>query len=171
MQMVKKVFIVFSLVWVAFLMFMPKAEFYYALEEKLVQKDIRLNEGNIEEGLFSLTLSDVTVYVKGIELAKIKELHFFTLLFYTSLTLKTLEVDSSLHSKLPALTHEASATYTLFVPMQLSLDANGSFGTVEGEVDILAKTVHINFLKTQEIGIFKPFLKKDEKGWYYEGSF
>ena len=171
MQMVKKVFIVFTLVWVAFLMFMPKAEFYYALEEKLAQKDIRLNEGSIEEGLFSLTLKDVTVYVKGIELAKIEELQFFTLLFYSSLTLETLEVDASLQSKIPALTSEASITHILFLPTQLSLDANGSFGTVEGEVNVLAKTVHINFIKTQEMDMLKHFLKKDEKGWYYERSF
>jgi len=171
MQMVKKGFIVFALVWMALLVFMPKAEFYYALESKLAAQDIRLNEGSIEEGLFSLTLHDVTVYVKGIALANIKEVQFFTLLFYSSLTVDTLDVDESFQSKVPAQIKETSITHTLFMPTRLMMDANGSFGVVEGNVNMLKKTIHINFIQTQEMDMLKTFLKKDEKGWYYEGSF
>ena len=171
MQMVKKVSLIFVLVWIAFLMFMPKAEFYYALEEKLAEKDIRLNEGSIEEGIFTLTLRDVSLYAKGIELAKVKEIQLFTLLFYTSVTLDTLEVDEALHSRVPAKTTEAKVSHMLFMPTVLSVDANGTFGSVEGDVDLLESSVRLDFTQTQEMDMLKPLLKKDEKGWYYEGSF
>jgi uncharacterized membrane protein len=80
MQMVKKSVLIFLMLWFAILLFMPKAELYYTIEKSLAKQDIKLNEKSIEEGPFSLTLKDVTVYVKGIALAKIEELDFFTLL-------------------------------------------------------------------------------------------
>ena len=171
MQMVKKIFLVFVSIWIAFLMFMPKAEFYYALEAKLAEKDILINEGSIEEGLFTLTLNDVSLYVKGIEVAKIKEVQFFTLLFYSSVTIDTLDVDASLQGKIPEKTSEASATHTLFLPTILSIDANGTFGMVEGNVNLLDNNIRLNFVTTDKMDMLKSFLKKDEKGWYYERSF
>jgi len=171
MQMVKKVFLGFLLIWGAFLMFMPKAEFYYAIEDSLAKKDIRLNEKSIDEGLFTLTLNEVTLYVKGIELAKVKKIEFFTLLFYTSVTLDGVETDETLHTKVPAEVSEARAKHILFMPTTLAIDANGTFGGVEGEVDLLDSKVRLDFVQIQEIDVLKPLLKKDEKGWYYEGSF
>ena len=91
MQMVKKSALIFLMLWFSILLFMPKAELYYTIEQSLAKQDIKLNEKSIEEGLFSLTLKDVTVYVKGIALANIEELDFFTLLFYSSLEVTNLK--------------------------------------------------------------------------------
>lgn len=161
----------FVLVWFAILVFMPKAELYYGVEKVLAKKDIRLNEGSIDEGLFSLTLYDVALYAKGIEVAHIKEVEFFTILFYSSLRVEELTVDEALQSKVPARTQEAHFSYTLFMPTTVSMDANGSFGVVEGSVDLLAQTVKVDFVERKEMEMLKPLLKKDEKGWHYEGSF
>jgi len=171
MQMVKKVMLIVLLVWLSLLLFMPKTAFYYSLENALAKKEIRLNEATIEEGLFSLTMEKVTLYVKGIEVAKIKEMSLFTLLFYSTVQIEGVEVDEALHSKIPAFLQEATLRHNILMPLSLSVDANGSFGSVEGEMDLLAGTVHLDFTKVGKIDMLKPFLKKDEKGWYYEGSF
>lgn len=171
MQMVKKSALIFLAIWFGVLLFMPKAELYYTLEKTLAEQDIKLNEKSIDEGLFSLTLKDVTVYVKGIALANIEELDFFTVLFYSSLDVYNLEVDEALHSKVPALTKEASFTHSIFTPLTVSIDANGTFGKVEGEMNIMDKEVHIDFVKAGDISMIQPYLKKGEKGWFYEKSF
>ena len=171
MQMVKKVSLIVFLVWLAVLVFMPKRAFYYSLEEALAQKDIRLNEAQINEGWFGLDVENVTLYVKGIEIAKIKEISFFTVLFYTSIQIEDVQVDEALHSKVPASIQEATLTHTLFMPLSVSVDANGSFGQVEGKVNLLEGTTHLDFTKATDIKTLKSFLKKNEKGWYYEGSF
>ncbi len=171
MQMVKKSALIFLAVWFGVLLFMPKAEIYYTLEKTLAEQDIKLNEKSIDEGLFSLTLKDVTVYVKGIALAHIEELDFFTVLCYSSLDVHNLEVDEALHSKVPAFTKEAHFTHSIIAPLSVSVDANGSFGRVEGEMNIMDKEVHIDFVKVGNIGMIQPYLKKGEKGWFYEKSF
>ena len=171
MQMVKKSVLIFLMLWFAILLFMPKAELYYTIEKSLAKQDIKLNEKSIEEGLFSLTLKDVTVYVKGIALANIEELDFFTLLFYSSLEVNNLKVDEALHAKVPAATKEASFTHSVLTPFSVSIDANGSFGAIEGKVNIVNKDVRIDFVEVGDISMIQSLLTKDEKGWFYEKSF
>ncbi len=69
---------------------MPKQEFYYKLEEALLTQEIALNEKEIEENLFGLSLKNVSVYVKGINVANIEEVKLFTLLFYSCAEVKGL---------------------------------------------------------------------------------
>ena len=169
--MVKKSILIFVATWFALLVFMPKVELYHTLEKVLEKQDIKLNEKSIDEGIFSLTLKDVTVYVKGIALAQVEELDFFTLLFYTSLDMSNLQVDEVLHTKVPALTKEAHFTHNIFNPLSVSFDANGSFGTVNGNFNGIDNIVRIDFVELGNISMIQSFLIKDEKGWFYEKSF
>ncbi|SFV56289.1 hypothetical protein MNB_SV-3-176 [hydrothermal vent metagenome] len=171
MQMVKKVMLILLFVWFSLLLFMPKTAFYYTLEAQLAKQEIRLNEEKIEEGLFSLHIKNVYLYAKGIEVAKIKELSLFTLLFYNSIEIKEIVADEALHSKVPAFLQKATLEYHLLNPSSLSVDANGSFGHIAGKIEIPSGMVHLDFVQNGEIDMLKPFLKKDEKGWFYEGSF
>ena len=171
MQVVKKSIGILFAVWFTLLLFMPKEEMYYSVEKMLAAQDITLNEKSIDEGIFSLTLKDVTVYVKGIALVNIDEIDFYTLLFYNTLHIDNLVVDEVLHSKVPTKTKKAVFTYHIFAPLTVSMDANGSFGYAKGSIHLVKKKLHIDFVKAKEIEMIKPYLKKGNKGWFYEKSF
>jgi hypothetical protein len=171
MQMVKKSVLIFLAIWFALLLFMPKTEIYHTIEKVLEQKDIKLNETSIDEGLFSLTLKDVTIYVKGIALAHVEEIDVFTLLFYSSLELSNLQVDEALHNKVPSSIKEAVFTHNVMAPFTVSMDANGSFGAIDGEFNNMDNDIRIDFVEVGDIGMIQSSLTKDEKGWFYEKSF
>lgn len=171
MQMVKNIVMVFVLGWLSVVILMPKKAMYYKLEEILAKNDIKLNENKINEGFFSLTLEQVRVYVKGINVANIEEVHLFTLLFYTSLELEMLMMDDSLKAVAPQETKHATATHSIFSPVQVSVEAEGSFGSLSGKVDLNGRTIHLDFNESKNIEMLKPQLKKGEKGWVYETSF
>ena len=171
MQMVKKSFIVFMVAWFAILVFMPKQEFYFKLEEELAKHEIELNEKKIHEGFFSLTLEQVAVYFKGINVATIEEVDLFTLLFYSSIELQTLHVDDSLKSMVPQETKKALLAHSVLAPLEVSVDASGSFGSMVGIMDLSTRKVRLDFNESKNIEMLKPHLKKDEKGWVYETSF
>ena len=171
MQMVKKSLIVLMVAWFAILAFMPKQELYFKIEEELAKHEIELNEKEIHEGLFSLTLEEVTVYVKGINVATIQEVDLFTLLFYSSVELQSLHVDDSLKSMVPQKTQKALLSHSILVPLEVSVEARGSFGETEGTIDLSTRKVRLNFNESKNIEMLKPQLKKDEKGWVYETSF
>jgi len=173
MQMVKKIFIAVILVWFVLIVFMPKQEIYYKLEQSLAKNDIRLNEEKIDEGWFSLTLHKVDVYIKGIKLATIDEVNFFTLLFYTHVEVENLLLDESLKSKVPTDISDAVASHSILTPLKVNLNVEGSFGGASGYINIKEKSIHLDLNNTSVKGIemLQSVLQKNEKGWYYETSF
>ena len=171
MQMVKKIFIAGVLVWLALIVLMPKLELYYKLEEVLEKQSIVLNEQKKDEGLFSLTLNQVDVYVKGIKLATIEKVDFFTLLFYSRVKCYNIVLDESLKAMAPTMFSEAIVSHGIWAPLKLKLEAEGAFGRLDGDVDIKKQYLRVDFNDSKGIEMLKPTMKKDEKGWYYETSF
>ncbi len=171
MQMVKKIFITLLVLWFVVLVFMPKQEFYYKLEQILASKGIKINEKSIEEGWFSLTLRDLEVYVKGIKLANIEEVSIFTLLFYSKVEIDNLFLDESLKAMAPTKTEHAQITHAIWSAPLLDVEAQGSFAGLVGDIHLFDKTVRLDFNDSKAIGNIQSKLKKDEKGWYYETSF
>jgi len=171
MQMVKKTLIILVLAWLSILILMPKQTMYYKLEEVLAKNDIKLNEKKISEGFFSLTLDEVSVYFKGINVATIKEVNFFTVLFYSSVELEALMMDDSLKTMMPQETKEAFATHSILSPMEVLVQAEGSFGALSGNIDLNEQKIHLDFNESKNIQMLKPQLKKGDKGWVYETSF
>jgi len=171
MQMVKKSFIAFMVIWIAILVLMPKQAFYYKLEEELAKHEIKLNEQKSNEGFFSLNLKQVTVYFKGIPVATIEEVNFFTLLFYSRIELQSLHVDDSLKTMVPQETQKAVLAHSVLSPLEVLVDASGSFGSMTGNIDLSEQKVRLDFNESKNIEMLKPQLKKDKNGWFYETSF
>ena len=171
MQVVKKLLLGLILVWGALLLFMPKEELYFSLERELAKQGVEINEGTIHEGIFGLTLENVTVYVKGIKVATVEKISLFTMLVYTRIEGEMLIVDKSLQNMMPAEVDHLVATYSLLDLTTFHIEADGSFGTVNGEVSLTGRMVHLDFTETKKIDTIRSQLKKGEKGWYYETSF
>jgi uncharacterized membrane protein len=171
MQMVKKFLLVVAIVWFAVLAFMPKLELYYTAEEALAKQDIVLNEEKISESLFGLNLEKVSVFVKGIKIASIEELDVFTLLFYTHIELKDLHIDDSLKQMVPQEIKQITLSHSVVAPTELSLQAQGAFGAMRGQVSLLERKVYLDFNESKASPLFGSPLKKTEKGWVYETSF
>ncbi len=171
MQMVKKVATVLLLIWFVLILFMPKEEIYFSLEKELAKNDIELNEENRSEGIFSLSLQNVTVYVKGIPLVTVEEIDFFTLLFYTSIHFETLMIDESLKTMTPTEIEDLLISQSILAPLNLSVKAEGLFGEARGNIDLDMRMLRMDFNDTKALGMLKSQLKQGEKGWYYETSF
>ncbi len=171
MQMVKRMFWGLLLVWGALLLFMPKEQLYFKLERELAKQGIELNENVIEERIAGLTLKGVTLYVKGVEVARADEVDLLTLLFFSQLEVKGLHMDKGLENMLPKSAERIVLMHSILSPTTISIEGKGSFGTVEGKIDLATRTLHIDFVKSGEIDMLKSQLKQGEKGWYYETGF
>jgi len=118
-----------------------------------------------------LTLHDASIYVKGIKLATVQKIDFCTLLFYTNIEVTELLLDESLKNIAPTTIDRVSLSHAAWNPLHLGVDAEGSFGKVDGNVAIAGRTLRLDFNETKNIKMLKANLKEDEKGWYYETSF
>ncbi len=151
--------------------FAPKRELFYLLEERLMQQDIIISNEEIKAGLFTLTLRHPELYFKGIKVADIKEIRLFSLLFYTTVTVKEIKTDASLQKWVPGEINALTAGFRLWSPGNITLGALGSFGRAEGHVSLNERVIHIDLIEEKSIKALKPLLKKGAKGWYYETAF
>ena len=171
MQMVKNILISLFFIWFAILIFMPKQKFYYTLERELLKQGVEINEKSIEEGIFSLNITDAKIYVKGIEVANIDEINFFTLLFYSNVTISSIIIDDYLKEYTPGDINKLIIMHSLLAPLKAFVTISGDFGIAEGIVDVKNRDLRIDIVDIEKVKSIKSMLKKDEKGWYYETSF
>ena len=171
MQVVKNILIALLVFWFALLLFMPKEELYYAVEKTLNQEGIEINEKEISTGLFSLTLKDVTVYVKGINIATVEEIDIFTLFVYSNVNVRNLIFDDSLSAFVPQNIEKSILMHSLLSPFEVFITTMGSFGLAEGIADLKTRKVRLDILDEKKMKSIRSQLKKDEKGLYYETSF
>lgn len=171
MQMVKAILSVLLLLWFALLFFMPKEQLYFKVEERLEKEGVVINESEIEEGLLSLKLKGVQVYLKGAKVADIEALEFFTLIFYSRLDLHHWSAASALKNDIPSEVKEATLSYGLLSPFTLHFDANGSFGDMNGTVDLNERNIALDVNNSKGLEMLRPHLKKAKGGWHYERAY
>jgi len=168
MQMVKKILLVVLVVIFSLMIFAPKRELYYLLEEQLMKYDVVINNEDIEEGVFLLHINHPDIYVKGIELAKIDKIDIFSLLVYSSVAATGIATDSSLKKLIPAKVTTVKVIYQLLDPLKIAISVEGDFGKADGYLYIQESKIRLNISESKDIARLKRLLKKDDKGWYYE---
>ena len=171
MQMVRNILIGIVVFWFAILLFMPKQEIYYTIEKSLFKEGVELDETHLDEGMFTLKARGVTLYVQGIEVAKIEKIRFFTLLFYTSVRIDGIKVNDSFSAFVPEEISHTVLMHSLLSPLKVFLTSSGDFGLAEGEIALKERKIHIEFTDVKKLGKLRSQLTKGEKGWYYETSF
>lgn len=153
-------------------LFAPKQELYYLIEKSLKKSDIVISNETIKDTWFGLNISNATIYVKGVNVAKTANLQLNCFFLYNTLTIEGIEMDASLHNIAPKSVDELKATYSIMNPLQVKLEGLGSFGTMDGKVALVEKRVNLSFPVAKDIHAFKKFLKKDKQGgWYYETNY
>lgn len=168
MQMVKKIVMVLAVLWLALLLFMPKSELYYLLEHKLVDEGVKINERQIKEGPFGLSLYGAKVYYRGVPTIEIAEVDLLTLLVYHRVTVRGLGVDPLLKKQFPDTIKEMVITHSPIDPLHITVAGQGSFGDFTGSLDLRTRKLHIDIVKAKKLNTIQSWLKKGEKGYYYE---
>jgi len=172
MQMVKRIIGGFFLFILLLWLLAPKQEIYYLLEKKLKENDIIISNETVTDTWFGLKIQNADVYVKGVKMAKLSELQLNIFFFYNTLEVSNLTTDEVLHKDVPKKIEESSIIYSVLDPLHVKLDGTGSFGLVEGTVELLEKKVHILFPVAKDIKALRKFLKKNQTGeWTYETTY
>lgn len=169
--MVKKSILILLTILLSLIVFAPKRELYYLLESNLLKYDIIIHNEALKDGFFDLKIEHPELYFKGIQIAKIEEISLFSLLVYSQLKAKGVNIDDSLRSWMPEKIDTLKVNYEWMHPKSIALSMEGSFGVADGYIELNQRTIHMDLTKEGSLGPLKSLLKKGEKGWYYEASF
>lgn len=172
MQMVKRILGGFFLSLILLWLLAPKVELYYLLEKSLKEKNIIISNESIIDTWYGVKIKNADIYVAGAKVANTAELNFKFFLFYNRVDINEITMDKSLSNMAPKVINTLNATYSLLKPMEVTLKGNGSFGVLDGGINLVTRKVEILFPVPKELKTIKKFLKKDkEKGWYYETNY
>ncbi len=166
--MVKKILLIIAVVIFSLMIFAPKRELYYLLEEQLLKYDVVISNEDIDEGLFLLHIKHPDIYVKGIELAKIEKIDIIPLLLYSRVVAKGITTDRSLKKLMPVKVTTLKIVYQILNPKRVSISVVGDFGKADGYLYIDEGRVRLYISEPADIAKLKRLLRKDDKGWYYE---
>ena len=169
MQMVKRIvggfFLGFILLW----LLAPKIELYYLLEKSLKEKKIIISNETITDTWYGLKIENANLYVDGAKVATLAELNFNFFLFYNTLEIEEIKTYTNMA---PKEINHFSARYSILNPLNVKLDGEGSFGLLDGKVELKDRHVEILFPETKDIQAIQRFLKNNkEKGWIYETNY
>jgi len=177
--MVKKLlkFSAYTLFFVfALMVFVPKSSLYYLLEENIKKFDIVISQETLEESLFSLEIQNLEISAKKIESGVVQEAEITLLLFYNSVHLREIKLSSLVEAYLPSKIEELDVTYTIFNPLVLKIEANGEFGELNAEYEILDKNLSLrlspsNMMLKKYKKSMKMFKKSEDGEYVYAKSF
>jgi hypothetical protein len=171
MQVVKNTIGGFFLLLIFLVLLSPKEEIYYLLEKELEKEGIVISNEKFSDTLFGLTILDADIFVKGINMAKVKSLKLNIFFLYNELSIESIETDEGIHDFAPKSIERVTATFSVLKPYKVAVDALGSFGSTSGGYYIGKNKLFFRLNEKKDIRSFRKFLNKDEEGMFYEKFF
>jgi hypothetical protein len=142
--------------------FVPKENIYYALEKKLSNSGVVLNENSIEESFVGLSLDGVDVLFGGSVMAHTQKVDVFFGIFYNKIELTATAPASNMRNFIPAI-DKISAWYTPFYPTKVFLKGEGEVGSISGSYDIYSKKIYLELQPAANFARKYPMLNANFK--------
>jgi hypothetical protein len=175
MRILFKFFTYLFIFFIGIFLFLPKESIYFYLERVLLEKKIVISNENISEKFSGINISNGNIYYENINVANVKEIDIETFLLYTSIKIEDVKLLKSLESFSPSPIDEILIKYSLIDFDKIKLSANGSFGEINGSIDIFTRVLNFeliasNKMKNEYSGILKNMQIKEGR-YYYEYKF
>jgi len=148
---------------------MPKKELYYLLEKKLQAQNIVISGEELIEGPLSLTIEHPVFYINGASFVIAKRIRIWSILVYTKFDLDKLIVAEGLSNEVKV--EKLTAIHSLATPTKILVSGKSSIGMVTGSISLIQRKIYIDVTESKQDKMLSKYLKKGEKGWYYESKF
>ncbi|MBA1437553.1 MAG: hypothetical protein FAF05_00970 [Epsilonproteobacteria bacterium] len=171
-----KLFGYFLFFLLALVVFTPKESVYYLIEKELQPYGVVIDAQELEDNLFWLEVKDATIYVQGVDVAKVANLRITLLGFYNALEADGINLGGMAANFIPPKVVTLKVKYHLLYPLAVTLDADGAFGQAKAQLKLLDQNISLHLtpskLMQQKYGSSLRMLKKQTNGGYeYEEAF
>jgi hypothetical protein len=169
--MVRRVSLLLIAAWLAVILLAPKEQLYYLLERQLSRQGVVLGGEQFHWRPLGFKITNAKIYFQGIEVGRVPEARFWTLLAYSELRTGPLLLSPEIRKFLDLKLTRARLIHEIWHPRTLLIDAEGDFGHLRGSIDLQRRLLHLRLDKTGKIDGLKRYFKRDKEGWVYEQKF
>ncbi|KIM12016.1 MAG: hypothetical protein KU37_04040 [Sulfuricurvum sp. PC08-66] len=154
--------------------FIDKERVWYTIEAALAPYEVVI-EGQEVSGLgWGMHVENAQLYLYGMHTSTIESLSIRPWILHNSVTLSHLTIPEDLKMVEGLGIDEAHITHIVWNPTVAHIDAVGSFGSLQGVIDLKERTVNLSIdpskLMLQNRTIM-PFIKRTKEGYSYDGRF
>ena len=171
MRLVRNIILFIVALYIGAVVFMPKTQLYYYAEKQLKDRGIVIGNEKIVEKIASLELQHPVAYFQGVDVARAANVKVTPLLLVNKVEANSVELLNIAKKFIDINIDTIRAKQSIFKPYRVKIDATGSFGVAHGYADLKNRILHLDLTEPKSISSIKRYLKKGEKGWYYESKF
>ena len=171
MRLVRNVILFIVALYLGAILFMPKSQLYYFAEKQLKQYGIVIGNEELNDKLGSLEILHPVAYYQGVDVVRATSVQVMPLLFINKLEADNVELVNIAKKFVDIEITELKLNESILKPYRIKIDAKGNFGVANGYANLKSRVVHIDIVEPKDINSIKKYLKKGDKGWYYESRF
>ena len=171
MRLVRNLILFIVALYIGAILFMPKSQLYYFGEKQLKQYGVVIGNEELNSRLGSLEILHPVAYYQGVDIARATNVKVVPLLFINKLEADNVELLNVAKKFVDIEITKLKLNESILKPYRVKIDATGNFGIANGYADLKSRVVHIDIVDPKDINSIKKYLKKGDKGWYYESKF
>lgn len=143
MKLLSKIFLYLIVFFIAMLVLLPKQSLYFALEKQLEKQKVIISDEKVKPKFFGLELNKANIYFEQINIANIEKLDFSSYVFHTQIKAYDIKFLDSFETMLPSAIQEVVLTHNFLDFKKVKIEANSSYGVLEGFIDLFEKKVYL----------------------------
>lgn len=151
MKKIFKLFIYFLFFILFLLIFLPKESIYNFIEQELSKQNIIISNETRDEKLLSLDIKNAKVFYEGIEGVNIKDINFLSLLVYSKISVKNLEISKSLSSFFPGRIKNIELKHSVLDYKNIIVSSLGDFGVLNGTINLINRTITLKLKSSSKM--------------------
>ena len=171
MRLVRNIILFIVALYIGIVVFMPKSQLYYYGEKQLKKYGVVIDNEVLNEKIGTLEISHPVAYYQGVDIARVANVKVMPLLFMNRLEANNVELLNIAKKFINIQIDTLKMNNSILKPKIVKVDAVGNFGVANGYIDLKSRIIHLDILKVKDLTSLKKYLKKGEKGWYYESKF
>jgi len=171
MRVVKYLLTFLIALYLGLILFMPKSNLYYKAEAELAKQGVVIDNEEIQSSIIDFKILHPVIYYQGVDIARASLIKITPLLLINRIEGENIELLNVAKKFLNVTINSFNANHSILKPYLVKLNIDGNFGLATGYINLKERVVHIDIVEPKDINSIKKFLKKGEKGWYYESKF
>ena len=171
MRLVRNIIIFILAVLIGLVIFMPKSSLYYYLEKQLEKNGLVIYNEKISDKIVYFKLNSANISYQGADIAQVGSLKVTPLIVYNQIEAKNIDLVGMAKQFLNIDIESLKATHSALKPYLIKISAQGSFGLANGYANLKQRVIHMDITEAKDLNSIKKYLKRGEKGWYYESKF
>jgi len=166
----KKILTVILSVYLGLVLLMPKEQIIYTILNQANRQLINFEIEDMKDFGVYENIDGLSIIYDKMRVAKIENIKILPLIFYDKINITSISPAGTFKSMFSEKVYKASATYVVYLPFKIMINADTSIGKIDGNFNLKNHKIKLVLHPNKNFRRFKykNYFKKQKGGYVYE---